>query len=187
MRMPNLTQALRVRKVLYHLRGLPLPVPMTVPEFGMVLVGSLVAFVMLTAHLVASPVELLILGGVVAILVYALRQEAVDGKTPGQWLVTAVRWLSSPPALVGERPDLERDLPVRVDGFVVPGTHDDLRSWTPSPALLPVAEATEAPVPAEDGHPLLGSGGWLPIEQLPTPVAAPAGGDREGGPPGGVH
>lgn len=174
MRMPNLTQALRVRKVLYHLRGLPLPVPMTVPEFGMVLLGSLVAFVLLTAHLVASPVELLILGGVVAMLVYALRQEAVDGKTPGQWLVTAVRWLSSPPALVGVRPDLERDLAVRVDGFVVPAAEDELRSWTPPLTSLPVVEPTdpaEALVPAGEGD----GPGWLSIEPLPA-LTAPSGG-----------
>lgn len=165
MRMPNLTQALRVRKVLYHLRGLPLPVPMTVPEFGLVLAGSLVALWMLTAHLIASPAELVIIGGLVGILVYALRQESVDGKTPGQWLVTAFRWVSSPPALIGARPDLEQDLSVRVEGFVVPRSADELRSWTPPLASLPVSEAAEALVPSQAGpQPFRGSA-WLPIDR----------------------
>lgn len=137
--MPNLTQALRVRKVLYHLRGLPLPVPMTVPEFVMVLLGSALALVMLTAHLVASPVELVVIGGVVGVVVYALRQESVDGKTPGQWVVTALRWISSPAVLVGAHPDLERDLPVRVDSFVVPHAADELRRWTPPPGSAGIA------------------------------------------------
>lgn len=159
MRMPNLTQALRVRKVLYHLRGLPLPVPMTVPEFAMVMLGSVVALFMLTAHLVASPVELLIIAGLVGVLVYALRQESVDGKTPGQWLITALRWVSSPAVLVGARPDLERDLPVRVDGFVVAGSAEELRWWTPRPDSI---AGVAVPSPSAPGAAFAGPG-WLRI------------------------
>lgn len=182
MRMPNLTQALRVRKVLYHLRGLPLPVPMTVPEFAMVMLGSVVALAMLTAHVIASPVELLIIGGLVGVLVYALRQESVDGKTPGQWLVTALRWVSSPPALIGAHPELERDLVVRVDGFVVAPSVEELRWWTPRPGS--VAGVT-APGPAGRpngtgaGDPFEGPA-WLRIDAASSGAQGLPGGHRNG-------
>jgi hypothetical protein len=165
--MPNLTQTLRVRKVLYHLRGLPLPVPMTVPEFVLVLLGSVVAMAMLSEHMIASPAELVILGGVVGVLVYALRQESVDGKTPGQWIVTALRWVGSPSALVGSRPDLERDLPVRVEGFVVGGSSEELRSWTPRPGIAGVATPTPPPDP-------FAGPGWLRIDGHTNGPALPA-------------
>lgn len=178
MRMPNLTQALRVRKVLYHLRGLPLPVPMTVPEFALVMLGSVVALFMLTAHLVASPVELLIIGGLVGVLVYALRQESVDGKTPGQWVVTALRWMSSPGALVGSRPDLERDLPVRVDGFVVPKSSEELRWWTPRPGSVTGAEVPGLSAPTTTDA--FTGPGWLRLDRRSSRPPVPAGVERNG-------
>jgi hypothetical protein len=181
-RMPNLTQALRVRKVLYHLRGLPLPVPMTVPEFVMVLLGSAVALVMLTAHLVASPVELVVIGGLVGVVVYALRQESVDGKTPGQWVVTALRWISSPAVLVGAHPDLERNLPVRVDGFVVPRAADELRRWTPPPGSAGIAGIgpVRGPLIPAGTDEMFRGPGWLRIDQRSRGVPQPAGPERNG-------
>lgn len=141
MRMPNLTQALRVRKVLYHLRGMPLIIPMTVPEFVAVFLGSIAAFALIAAHLVVSPLELLVIFGVVGVLLYALRQESIDGKTPGQWVITAFRWFSSPHHLVGERAQVETDLSIRVDAFVTRRNGEDLTSWTPDPCCLPHADA----------------------------------------------
>ncbi len=180
--MPNLTQALRVRKVLYHLRGLPLPVPMTVPEFVMVLLGSALALVMLTAHLVASPVELVVIGGVVGVVVYALRQESVDGKTPGQWVVTALRWISSPAVLVGAHPDLERDLPVRVEAFVVPHAADELRRWTPPPGSAGIAgiATVRGPLIPPGTDEAFRGPGWLRIDQRSHGVPRPVGPERNG-------
>lgn len=118
MRMPTLTGSLRVRKLIYHLRGMPLPVPMTPPEFGLLAVCCVVAIVLLMNNIVTSPVQLLLIGGGIGLAVYFGRQRAIDGRTPLQFCWSLLRHWCSPSRMVGVRADVDGKRRIRIRAFV---------------------------------------------------------------------
>jgi hypothetical protein len=159
MRMPVLTSALRVRKVLHHLQGLKLPLPMTPAELGLGFAGSLLALFLLARGVRASMPQLVLILLLVVGIVVLLRARPVDGKSTPQLGLTLLRWLGSPGRLIGDRPELERERKVMVTAFVRGEPGEDLSRWTPSvvdmasPALAESAPAGEewaemVPVPA---------------------------------------
>ena len=111
MDLPVLTRVLRVQRKLWHLQKLPLPRPLTIPEFVVVVLILLGFLYLLGSGAPVEPWE-----GVFAVAaamgaIWLLRRPATDAKTPSQWVASITRYLSQPKQVVRSRPAWE---PTRV-------------------------------------------------------------------------